>query len=338
MGLGQFLGLRGLEGLLVAPLLGQDVFLDFVDVDGSVPDGGEKGVDRGHPALFHHLREHLVREGEAPVLQAALQQFPAGGRPFLLPFAEGLLDLLAGLGRHHPADPVGGRMLVLCRQDLHDVTRMQRFLDGNRLSVDLPAHAMLADVGMDAKGEIQHGRPRRQDPEFAGGREDEDVLGRRLRQLLRAVRIRMLQGIAHGRQPFVQRLLPLDALVGPVGGEAVLRDVVHPLGPDLDLDVGAFLVLDGDMEGLVAVGLGIRHPVPEALRILLVLLRHEAEHLPAQFLLQLDVFRAVDDETDGKHVEDPFEGHLLLDHLAPDGVGGLGADLQLVAGSRPRRA
>ncbi len=58
----------------------------------------------------------------------------------------------------------------------------------------------------------------------------------------------MLKGIAHGCQPFVQLRLVLDAFVGPVRGLSVLRLVVHPLRPDLDLDEGSALVLDRDVE------------------------------------------------------------------------------------------
>ena len=84
------------------------------------------------------------------------------------------------------------------------------------------------------------------------------------------------------------------------------------------------------MQAPVAVGLGVRDPVTEPFGILLVLFRHESEHFPAEFPLQLEVIRTVDDEADREHVEDAFERDLLLDHLGPDGVGGLGADLQLV--------
>ena len=115
-------------------------------------------------------------------------------------------------------------------------------------------------------------------------------------------------------------------------GEAVLRDVVHAAGADLDLDIGPVTVLDRDVEGFVAVGLGVRHPVAQALGVLLVFLGNEGEHLPAEFPLQFGiVLGAVDDEADGEHVEDALEGDVLLDHLGPNGVGGLGADLQLVS-------
>ena len=184
---------------------------------------------------------------------------------------------------------------------------------------------------MDAEGEIEHRGPCGQDPELTGRRENEDFLGRRLRKVLGAVGIGMLQGVADGSQPLVHRLLPLDALVGPVRGEAVLRDVVHAAGADLDLDIGPVTVLDRDVEGFVAVGLGVRDPVAQALGVLLVFLGNEGEDLPAELPLQLGiVLGAVDDEADGEHVEDALEGDVLLDHLGPDGVGGLRADLQLV--------
>ena len=56
---------------------------------------------------------------------------------------------------------------------------------------------------------------------------------------------------------------------------AVLCDVIHPLGPYLHLDIGVFLVLDRNVQGLVTVRLRIGKPVPESLRIRFILFGHE---------------------------------------------------------------
>ena len=141
----------------------------------------------------------------------------------------------------------------------------------------------------------------------------------------------MLQGITDALEPGIQAFFPFDAFVGPVAGEAVLRYVVHAFGADLHFYVRAVAVFDRDVQALVAVGLGIGDPVPQALGIRLVFFRHEGVHLPAKVFLLLMVFRiAVDDKADGKNIVHTLERHFLLHHLLPDGVGGLGADFQFV--------
>ena len=88
------------------------------------------------------------------------------------------------------------------------------------------------------------------------------------------------------------------------------------------------------MEAFVAIGFGIGNPVPQALGVLLILLRHKPKDLPAQFLLQHVVLTvALYDKAHGKNVVDAFEGHFLLAHLLPDGIGRFCADLQLVLDS-----
>ena len=56
---------------------------------------------------------------------------------------------------------------------------------------------------------------------------------------------------------------------------AVLCDVIHPLRPYLHLDIGVFLVLDRNVQGLVTVRLRIGKPVSESLRIRFILFGHE---------------------------------------------------------------
>ena len=116
-----------------------------------------------------------------------------------------------------------------------------------------------------------------------------------------------------------------------MAGKAVLRYVIHAFGADLHLHIRSFLILDGDVQALVAVGLGIGHPVPQASGIGLIFFRHEGIHPPAEVLFQLVVLPvAVYDEADGEYVENALERHVLLHHLLPDGISGLGAHLQLV--------
>ena len=146
----------------------------------------------------------------------------------------------------------------------------------------------------------------------------------------------MLQAVTHGRQPSVERLLPLHALVGPVRGQAVLGDIVHPLRADLHLDEVSLLVLDCNVQGLVAIGLGVGQPVAQARRVRLVFLGHIRIDLPAEVQFLFPAFLAVDDEAHRKHIIDTLERHALRLHLAVNRVGRLGPDLQCVPDAQRR--
>ena len=140
----------------------------------------------------------------------------------------------------------------------------------------------------------------------------------------------MLERAAHGVQPRIQRRLLLDALVGPVRGQAFFGHLVHAFGPYLHFQAGALGILYGNVKGFVPVRLGVGYPVAEPGGVRLVLLRHESEDLPAQCMLHRAVLLAIDDEADGEHVIDSVEIDFLLLHLLPDGESGLGAGLELV--------
>ncbi len=90
-----------------------------------------------------------------------------------------------------------------------------------------------------------------------------------LEELLGAVAA--LQELDHVAQPFERIRLAavagFDVLaVAPMRGDAALGDVVHLLGADLHLDALAFRPDDGGVDGAVAVGLGRRDEILEALR------------------------------------------------------------------------
>ena len=183
---------------------------------------------------------------------------------------------------------------------------------------------------MDVEREIQYGCPGRQYPQFSGRGEYEDFPRRRLWQVVRIRRELVLEIISDGSQPFVHCLLVLDAFVGPMGGVAVLRDVIHPLRPDLDFDVGILPVPYRDVQGFISVRLRVRYPVAQPFGIGLVFLCHIGIYLPAQVLLHGRILLAVNDEPDSEHVEDAFERHFLLLHFFVDGICSLRADFQLV--------
>ena len=81
------------------------------------------------------------------------------------------------------------------------------------------------------------------------------------------------------------------------------------------------------MQRLVAIRLGHREPVAQALGVGLIHIGNDRIGLPALHLFQL--LRTVDDDADGKQIVDALEGALLLLHLLPDGVDRLGAALNV---------
>ena len=318
------------RALLLRGLLLLDEGLDVVDVHLLAGDGRHEREDGRILAGLEELHHPIVRELELPVAQAALQELAAVRGGLALLGVQLLLDLGAGLGRDHPAQPVAVGPLVLAGQDLHHVAGLELLADGDGLAVHASAGAMAAQAGMDVEGEVQHGGAGRQDAQLARRGEDEDLPRRRRGEVLRRSLERMLQRVADRLQPAVDGRLVADALVGPVRGVAALGLDVHPPRADLDLQGLALLVLDGDMQRLVAVGARRGEPVAQALGVGFVFFGHVGEHLPAEVLLDLGVVVALNDEADGEHVVDTLEGDLLHLHLAVDGVGALGADLQLV--------
>ena len=112
-----------------------------------------------------------------------------------------------------------------------------------------------------------------------------------------------------------------------MGGQSALCHFVHALGADLYLHPAALGTHDGDVEAFVAVGFGHREPVSEAFGVGAVHVGDNAEDLPAVLFLALR--GAVQDDAYGEEVVDALELALLLLHLLPDGVYGLGAALHV---------
>ena len=325
--------LRG-RPFLLGGKLALDEGLDVVDIHLLAGEGRHEREDGWIFADLDEFHHPVVREFEFPVAQAPFQQLAPVRRGLALVGIEFLLDLGAGLGRDHPAQPVAVRTLVLARHDFHHVARLELLADGDCLAVHPAAGAAAAQPGVDIEGEVQHGRAGGQDAQFAGRREDENLFVRRSRHLFGRGLERMLQRVAYRLQPAVHGRLVANTLVGPVRGISALSLDIHASGADLHLEGLALLVFDGDMQGLVAVRARRGEPVAQALRVRFIFLGHVGEHLPAEILLHLGVVLAVDDEADGKDIVDTLERHFLHLHLAVDGVGALGPDLQFVDDAR----
>ena len=103
-----------------------------------------------------------------------------------------------------------------------------------------------------------------------------------------------------------------------MGGDAALGDVVHFLGADLDFDALVLRPDHGGVDGAIAVGLGRRDEILEALRHHLPVGVQNAERAIA-------IVRRLDDDAEAENVGQLLEVELLVLQLAPDGKGPLGA-------------
>ena len=194
---------------------------------------------------------------------------------------------------------------------------------------------MVPDLGVDAVGEVDDGRPEREGEQVPLGREGEDLLGEQvlLHRAQELLRVReLLLPLEHLAEP--GEALPVAALgaarllVAPVGGHAVLGHAVHVAGADLDLHALAVGADQRGVQRLVAVRLGERDVILEAPRHRLPVGVHDAERLVA-------LAHRVDHDAEGDQVvnlivEQVLRLHLLVDRVEVLGAAGhLGLDLGL---------
>ena len=107
-----------------------------------------------------------------------LEQVAALGHVLLAPLAlEPLADPLFGRGALDKAQPVPARAVrALGRQDLDDLSVLQRVVQGHHAAVDLGSDAAVADLGVDPVSEVDRGRIRRKIDHVPPRREDVDLV------------------------------------------------------------------------------------------------------------------------------------------------------------------
>ena len=178
---------------------------------------------------------------------------------------------------------------------------------------------MVAHGGVDGVGKVDGRGPGGQVLHVAVGGEDEDLVGEHIH--FQGVDILLGVGaVLVLQQPADPLILSLGAgpgpalLVLPVGGHAVLRDLMHLLRPDLHLKGDAVRAHDGGVEALVSIGLGGADIVLEAAQNGLIEVMDDAEDVVA-------VPHAPHDDPEGEEVEDLVQLLVLAEHLAVDGVG-----------------
>lgn len=96
----------------------------------------------------------------AQALTFPFQRIQAFGDVFFAVFLlEPAADLRAAFGAADDVQPVQAGLAHFGRNDFDDVAVLQFIIQGDDLAVDLGADAAVADVGMDAVGEVDGNSP-----------------------------------------------------------------------------------------------------------------------------------------------------------------------------------
>ena len=155
-----------------------------------------KFLQRRLEATLHAQMRHAQTEWFEFAIDQRHAQFK---RTLRLLRAQPLADAALGARRDDVIRPILARRLPLGRVHLDRVARVQSIAQRHHAAVDTRAGQMLADLRMDAIGEVDHGRAERKIQQVALRRENEDLFGEEV--------------ILDGREKFLrvlQILLPLD--------------------------------------------------------------------------------------------------------------------------------
>ena len=150
--------------------------------DCAVADRGEEVVDAGQPVGLGHLgdplRAELLERRARQAAQLAFERLAAVDDVDLALLAlEPLPDLVLGVAGHDLVEPVARRTARgLGGDDLDDVAVVQLVVERHEAVVDLGADARVADVGVDAVGEVERRRARGEILDVAARREHEDLV------------------------------------------------------------------------------------------------------------------------------------------------------------------
>lgn len=104
-----------------------------------------------------------------------------------------------------------------------------------------------------------------------------------------------------------------------MSGESPFGDLLHALRADLHLYPYSVGTHNSRVQRFVAVGLGHRNPVAQAIRFRRIDVGDSREYLPALCLFRGERQR-LEDDPDGEQVVNLLEGNLFALHLAPDRV------------------
>ena len=207
---------------------------------------------------------------------------------------------------------------------------MELLTEGHHLIIYTRARASRAYLRVDVVGHIQHRSPFGEFQQVALGGEDVYLVVVEVHAELihRLHTAGTFQHLPDAVQPFVHAAtLGLHAFVSPVGGDASLGHLVHPLCAYLHLHPFLLRSQHGDVQTLVAIRFWHAEPVAHTLGVRGVHIGDDGERLPALLFLLLRL--TVYDDAYGKEVVHALELAFLLLHLLPDGVYALRAPLHV---------
>ena len=181
---------------------------------------------------------------------------------------------------------------------------------------------MLAEFGVEQISKVEHRSTLRKGLDIALRSKDKHLVGEEVEfegiKEVDSVRRGVLQCLSDSAYPLVQFCLVLlqPRLVSPVGSQSFLRNLMHTPCTYLHLNPLPFVTHYGNVQSLVAVGLGGGYPVTNALRMRFVHLSEGGINHPALVFLG-DVGLRVEDNTDGKQVIHLFKRHVFGGHFFP---------------------
>ena len=213
-------------------------------------------------------------------------------------------------------------------QNLHLVAALQLMAERNELVIYFRTDTVAADVCVQGKSEIQCCRVLRHGLDFAFRSKYENFRSKQIQldgiQKINGVRLGVVEYLLDGTQPFIQLALILTAtafFVFPMGGEALLRNVVHTLAANLNFNPLSVIPHKGDVQGLITIGFRVAHPVAQAVGMRFVYFGYGHVYVEAvvQLLFHIAGF---EDDAYGQQVIDFLKRHVLGLHLVPDRVNG----------------
>ena len=219
---------------------------------------GRGGFKRGlREKLPHHFFAHLLQ-------LAALA-------------AQGGLYLAARLGRGGEVEPFVLDVLLVRREDFHLVAALELVAKRHEFVVHLSPEAMRTEEGVDGESKVHHRCACRHLAQLALRREHHNLVRKEVElnrvEEVERVGLRVVEDFLDRIEPLVQFVLVVSGvlvLIFPVRGKTLLGDVVHAVGADLHLNPLPVLAHKRVVERLIAVGLGVGHPVAEARGVRLI--------------------------------------------------------------------
>ena len=198
-------------------------------------------------------------------------------------------------------------------------------------SVDFTSHAVVANTRVDIVGEIEHSGSFREVEQITlRGKYIHLIFLQICGELVHQLQIVIiLQCTSDIGKPFVNAAFSLsDTFIAPVGSKTMLGYIVHTFCSDLDFHPFLFRTQYGGVQTFISITLRYGQPVTHTLRIRLIHVRDDGEHLPALFVFHFT--RHIKDDSDGKQVIYTFKSASLLFHFLPDGMDALCSSLHVI--------